>query len=64
MYSIFFSLSNTYSGTRAAQKFSMHEFMLWTVNTSVANTVSMLAHKLLRILAIYPTVAIIFFVFI
>jgi len=38
----------------------MHEFMQWTVNTSVANTVSMLAHTLLRIFAIYPTTAIIF----
>lgn len=38
--------------------------MVGTVNTSVAKTVSVLAHTLLRIPAIYPTVAIIFFVFI
>lgn len=56
---------NTYSNnTCAAQKFSKHEFMLWAVNTPEANTVSVLAHILLRIFAIYPTVAIIFIVFI
>lgn len=52
--SIFFIFSNICVGTCAAGEFSKHDFMLWTVNSPVANTVSMLAHTLVENMCYLP----------